>query len=253
MELRHLTTFQAVVEHGSFLRAAEALQYAQSSVTVHIQQLEMELGVQLFVRHSKRVELTEAGRVLNDEAAQILGRMQALRQTMAEFVSGEGGFARLGSIEPTASVRIAPLLVSFCARRPRVQLRLEVGGTRGISQMVADGKLDFGIVSAPPAELGLVFELLFVEAMALLVPIGHALAGADNVTAQDLVGERLLLTEQGCAYREAIERALMHHGANPYSGIEIGSTLTLKAETLLRSRLGGSTGTHATSAHPSRA
>jgi DNA-binding transcriptional LysR family regulator len=228
MDLRHLLTFQKIVEQGSFVQAAESLQYAQSTISLHMQQLEAALGIELFARHGKRVQLTEAGRLLYDEAKQILGRVDGLHQTMAELLSGEVGHLRFGSIEPAASLRLAALLVPFCAARPKVRLTLEVGGTRAISERVAGGSLDLGIISPPPAELGLTFEPLFVEAMALLVPEEHPLATAATITSRDLPSHRLLLTDQGCAYREAIERALLTDGTNPYSGIEIGSMVALK-------------------------
>jgi DNA-binding transcriptional LysR family regulator len=228
MDLRQLQTFQAVVEHGSFLRAAEALQYAQSTITLHIQQLEADLGVPLFARQGKKGQLTEAGRLLCAEAAQILGRVEALRRTMRELAGGDAGYVRLGAIEPAASLRLPELLVPFCADRPQVRLALEVGGTQAIGQRVAAGDLDLGIASPPPAGLGLVFELLFSERMALLAPETHPLARADPINVRDLRGHRLLLTEQNCAYRQLIERNLVEQGADPYSGIEIGSMAALK-------------------------
>jgi LysR family transcriptional regulator, regulator of the ytmI operon len=228
MDLRQLQTFQSVVEHGSFLRAAEALRYAQSTITLHIQQLEADLGVPLFARQGKKTQLTEAGRLLCAEAVQILGRVDALRRTMRELADGEAGYVRLGAIEPAASLRLPELLVPFCAERPRVRLALEVGGTRAIGQAVASGDLDLGIVSPPPASLGLVFEPLFVERMALLAPEAHPLARAETIDAHDLRGHRLLLTEQVCAYRQLVEQTLVAQGTNPYSGIEIGSMTALK-------------------------
>jgi DNA-binding transcriptional LysR family regulator len=228
MDLRQLQTFQAVVEHGSFLRAAEALQYAQSTITLHIQQLEAELGVPLFARLGKKTQLTEAGRLLCSEAAQILGRVEALRQTMRELAGGEAGYVRLGAIEPAASLRLPELLVRFCTDRPRVRLALEVGGARAIGQRVAAGELDIGIASPPPASLGLTFEPLFRERMALLAPEAHPLARAQIVSPHDLRGHRLLLTEQNCAYRQLIEHSLLEQGANLYLEIEIGSMIALK-------------------------
>ena len=68
MEFRHLETFQAIIEAGSFLQAAEKLQYAQSTITLHIQQLEAELNVKLFSRRGKKVQLTTAGRALSTHA-----------------------------------------------------------------------------------------------------------------------------------------------------------------------------------------
>jgi DNA-binding transcriptional LysR family regulator len=228
MDLRQLTTFQAVTKHGSFVRAAEALDYAQSTVTLHIQQLETELGVLLFTRAGRKAELTEAGRTLHEQAGPLLAQMAALQQTMAGIGTGETGHVRIGCIEPTASERLLPLLVRFAEERPRVRLTLEAGGTRGVSNRVARGDLDIGICSPPPASLGLTFDPLFRDPMALLLPDNHPLAAADDIRAADLNGHRLLLTEPTCAYRAATEAALLAHGVDPYSGIEIDSLEPLK-------------------------
>jgi DNA-binding transcriptional LysR family regulator len=94
---------------------------------------------------------------------------------------------------------------------------------------VAEGRLDLGVCSPPPPELGLVFRPLFAEEMGLLVPARHALAKARRVRARDLLGHRLLLTEQGCAYREAIARSMAGAGAPVECDIEIGSVSGLVA------------------------
>ncbi len=227
MELRHLYTFQMIVKEGSFLQAAEKLQYAQSTITLHIQQLEAELGVKLFARQGKKVQLTEAGRALRDQADHLLQRAQALQQAMVDVVAGEAGHLRLGAIEPTASLRLPSLLVQFYRERPKVHLKLEVGGTNFISRQVASGNLDVGICSPPPAYLGLTFEPLFVEKMALLLPEHHPLAEMEVICAADMAEQRLLLTEPGCAYRGVIENAMLQHGTNLYSGIEISSMAAL--------------------------
>ena len=223
IELRQLVTFQEVVRHGSFLRAAEKLDCAQSTVTLHIQQLEATLGVRLFARQGRGMQLTEAGRALREQAAQLLDQEAQLRQSLAGLSAGTAGHVRLGAIEPTASLRLPPLLVRFCEQRPQVRLTLEVGGTLGIGARVASGDLDLGLCSPPPARLGLRYEPLFIEALALLLPESHPLARVATITLADLRGQRILLTEQSCAYREAIELILLARGTNPYSGIEIGS------------------------------
>ena len=229
MELRHIYTFQAIVKEGSFLKAAEKLMYAQSTITLHIQQLEAELGVKLFLRQGKKVQLTEAGRSLQEQADSLVARAMSLQQTMFDLVAGEAGHVRIGVIEPTASLRLPQILAPFCQERPRIRLTIEVGNTRTISQRVACGALDIGICSLPEAHFGLDFEPLFVEQLALLLPEQHPLAGEAVIHARDLAKQRLLLTEEDCSYREVIESALLKRGTNPYSGLEIGSLETIKS------------------------
>jgi len=228
MELRQLQTFGTIAELGSFVRAAEALEYAQSTITLHIQQLEAELGVRLFERKGKRIRLTEAGRTFREESVQILNRTAALQQSMTEMVTGEAGHLRVAAIEPTASLRLPPLLATFCSTRPKVRMTLEVSGRGPIRQRVGAGELDLGICSTPSAVPGLNFEPLFTEAQALLLPASHPLAAKDVVCVSDLVGQRLLLKEETCAYRQTIERELLQHGMNPFAGVEIGSLEALQ-------------------------
>jgi len=223
MDLRHLVTFEAILREGSFGRAARAQGYSQSTVTLHVQELEKELGVPLFHRRGRRTALSEAGSALAVRCRPVLEGVDTLRRTMQELRAGMGGELRLGSIEPAASRRLLPLLAEFCRERPSLRVRLEVGGAGGLSRQVAGGHLDFALSAAPPPELGLRFEPVFREPMALLVPRRHPLARVRRLRARDLEGHRLLLTEQGCAYRQAIEDALRAGGARVSCGMEIGA------------------------------
>jgi LysR family transcriptional regulator, regulator of the ytmI operon len=228
MEFRHLQTFQAIVQEGSFLKASEKLQYAQSTITLHIQQLEAELGVKLFFRRGKSTALTIAGRTLRDHADQLLYRAAKLQQTMTDLVAGEAGHLRIGSIEPVASVHLPAILVRFCHEHPKVRLTLEVGVTQFISQRVASGSLDLAICSPPSANLDVTFELLFHDPIALLIPDTHPLATLDEISTSSLGKERLILTEEHCPYRNILEKALLSQGINPFSGIEVMSLEALK-------------------------
>jgi DNA-binding transcriptional LysR family regulator len=236
LDLRHLQTFQAVLREGSFRGAAQALALAQPTVTLHIQELETELGLALFDRRGRRRERTPAGELLAARALPILDALDSLARSAAELRDGRSGLLRIGSIEPAASRRLTPLLARMSLRRPGLRVRLQVGGTGGVSRAVADGELDLGLCSAPPVELGLSFEPLFSEEMALLVPRRHPLARARRLRARDLEGQPLLLTEQGCAYRRTVEAALQQRGIRPQWALESGSTETLRAA--VRHRLG---------------
>lgn len=227
MEFRHLATFQEVVKRGTFLAAAAELGCAQSTVTLHVQQLEATLGAPLFERGARRVRLTEAGRALHEQSGPILSRVTALRESIADLTGGESGHLRIGVIEPLASVRLPPLLVRFCRERPRVRLTIEIGGTESIARRVASGDIDAGVCTPPPVSLGLRFEPLLREPLGLLLPIEHPLAEIPVVRIAALAGQRLLLTERTCAYRDLTEHVLQERGVSPTGGIEIGSIQAL--------------------------
>lgn len=228
MDARHLDTFHAVLRHGSLLATARAMNCAQSTITIRIQELEREIGAALFIRKGRRAALTEAGRAVFERTAQIAETIAGLKDVAAGYEAGAAGHVRIGVIEPTASFRLPAALAAFCARRPNLHLAVEVGGANRVTQLVTDGDVDFGISSPPAVESSLDFELLFEEKMGLLVPRRHPLAARSRIAPADLRDHSILLTDRSCAYRRIIESALRLNGVTPRSAIEAGSVQALR-------------------------
>lgn len=228
MDLRALKTFEACVRLGHFLKAAEELQYAPSTVTLQIQRLEADLGVSLFMRDGKRVIVTEAGRWLYHEASALLKSIGTMRQTVSDIATGDNGSVRFSSIEPVASQQLAAVIARFCKTRPKVGLTMEVGGSRSIAERVRAGELDFGVCSAPPSKLMLEFEPLFEERLGVMLNMNHPLADRDSITASDLAGHTILVKEPTCIYRELWETAIYGAGENLFSCMEVGSFFVIQ-------------------------
>jgi len=197
-----------VLEAGTFLAAARALGCSQSTVTLHIQELERDLGLPLFEREGRRVRLTAAGESLRAVSQRVRDSVLALRRAADELRDGGAGEVALGAVEPAASLQVTPVLADFSRLRPR---------------------LPFAVCSPPPASLGLAFHPCFRQRMALLLPRRHALARQRRIRAKDLASARVLLTEPGCAYREATEAALRTRGVQVECPLEIGSTGAVRA------------------------
>ncbi|MCR8645443.1 LysR family transcriptional regulator [Paenibacillus sp. N1-5-1-14] len=228
MDLVALKTFEACVRHGHFLKAAEELQYAPSTVTLQIQRLEADLGVTLFVRHRKRVIVTEAGRWLHHEASTLLKSIGNMRQTVSEIAAGDNGLVRFAAIEPIASQQLATIIANFCMTKPKVELSMEVSGSRSIAERVRSGDLDFGVCSTPPSKLLLEFEPLIEERLGIMLNINHPLASRDSITLSDLVGLTLLVKEPTCIYRELWETTIYGGEQNLFSYMEIGSFFVIQ-------------------------
>jgi DNA-binding transcriptional LysR family regulator len=228
MDLRHLQTFKTIAEEGSFVQAADKLQYAQSTITLQIQQLEEELGSELFDRQRKKIQLTRAGHTLLAHAIQVLNQVEQMQQDLQDLAEGESGHLRVGLIEPVASAYLADILHTFCERYPKVRLTIEVLSTITTHEKVAAGEIDLGISTPPPSNVGLSFEPLLIEPMVLLIPQHHPLQRKESIYLRDLQHERILLTNPPCAYRTAIEQAFMAQGTNLASSIEIGSLPAIK-------------------------
>ncbi|MFD0694708.1 LysR family transcriptional regulator [Paenibacillus sp. GCM10027628] len=227
MDLKTLKTFQLIVIHGSFNRAAEAMNYAQSTVTMQIQKLEADLGVQLIER-GKKIRLTEAGRLFHEQCVQIVKDLEQLQTSMSDLQSGETGHIRLGVTEPTASYRLPGILQKFLAQFPKIRISVDIASTPTLSERLLRGELDLALCSAPDLASDLYFEPLFIETFVLLMPEKHPLAQKDAIRPEDLRGHRLLITSANCPYRKKLEIILQESGRAPLDSMEIGSMMALK-------------------------
>lgn len=226
MDLKAIKSFQLIVAYGSFKRAAEELNYAQSTVTMQIQRLEADLGVQLIERGTK-FRLTEAGKMFYERSLPIAQDLERLQSTIADTRSGEAGHIRLGATEPTASYRLPPLLSAFMADYPRIRIAVEIASTPALHERLQQGELDMAICSVPELGDRLYFEPLFTEPFALLLPEKHPLVGAADIALTDVQGHRLLITSANCPYRKQLTFLLQHTGTTLSDTMEIGSMAAL--------------------------
>ena len=228
MELRQLHTFRAVAEALSFTRAAEALDYAQSSVTAQIQSLEAELGVSLFDRLGKRVILTEAGQRLHGYAEQLL-RLSVEARAAVQEGAEPSGVLTIGAPESLCVYRLPPVLSQFHALYPHVQVIFRPGLCPDLRRGLGEGTIDLAFLLDELLPSGnLIVEPLIPEPILLLTYPGHPLTRFTQVTLSTLQGEAVLLTEAGCSYRVPFERELARAGAHPTSLLEFGSVEAIK-------------------------
>src|SRR3954470_23245216 len=184
MELRHLATFVAVAEEGSFTRAAGRLHVVQSAVSAGVRSLERELGATLFDRSTHRVELSEAGRALLPEARRTLAAAAAARDAVDQLRGGLRGTVRLGMMlaPRDAGISVPRLLAALRADYPGIEVVLEIGASTLNAERVRRGRLDIAFVGLPA---GAVPELeltpILTEKMRLVVAPEHPLATRDSV------------------------------------------------------------------------
>lgn len=215
MELRQLEVFAAVVEHRTVTEAAAVLGLAPSSVSQRVRTLETALGVALFVRGSRGMELTPAGRRLHGWARTLLDTAeQAVRDVRTERRT-----LRLGALETLAGSHVPLVLTRLSERRPDLDVAVYSDRTRqGLFTDVVAGRLDAALLLDSGEEIGgLGFPapagpLAFVDIdpvpLVLVAAPGHALAGRAALTPADLDGERLLVNVPECSFWMAGDRAL---------------------------------------------
>jgi DNA-binding transcriptional LysR family regulator len=230
MDMESLTIFCAVASELSVTQAAARLGRAPSSVTTRIQQLEADIGADLFVRTNKRMALTAAGERFLEYAQRLL----ALAEEARHVVTGgrEGGTLRIGSMESTAASRLPALLAAYHARHPDTRLALSTGPSRPLIEQVRTGLLDCAFVALPPAfgaaaleELGLASTAVWREELCLLLPASEGQARR----AEDVRTRSLAAFPQGCTYRGIAEELLGVAGSTQWRVQELSSYHTMIA------------------------
>lgn len=226
MDFTYLQTFCEVAKRGNFTQAAEALGYAQSSVTTQIQRLEEQYGVVLFERFGRKMRATQAGEALLPYARQILALQAEAKTRLSEQQTGT---VTIGAIETLAAFYLPPVLQAFREMYPDITLALQAGNEAPIVRAVKEGRCDLGLIldrlSADPQ---LVCVPLRKEELALIVEPGSPYSQLPQIAVQDLAHARLILTEEGCTYRAFLLQALKRSGT-PYQVVcEFGSLETIK-------------------------
>src|SRR3954468_24105536 len=192
MELRHLATFVAVAEEGSFTRASARLHVVQSAVSAGVRTLERELGAALFDRTTHHVQLTDAGAALLPEARATLAAARVAREAVDAVRGGLRGTVTLGIMQAGASgnIDVAALLAAFRADHPDVELHARQGHSAEMAVEVRHGGLDFAFLALPHRRAGgLHLTPLGQEPMLLAVHERHPLARRTHVELTKLVDE----------------------------------------------------------------
>ena len=145
MELTELRIFRTVVREGGINAAARKLNRVQSNVTTRIKQLEESLGVLLFSREGRRLNLSNEGKVLLQYAEELLN----LEEKARDEISGDYpiGTLQLGTLESTAASRLPPLLARFHKNHPAVRIELQTGTTDALIERVAVGAIDAAFIA----------------------------------------------------------------------------------------------------------
>src|SRR4051794_40528861 len=155
MTLQQLTYFLSAAEHGSFSAAAESLHMAQPSLSEQIRRLEAELGVSLFARTGRRLELTEAGRLLLPHAERTLEAASEAAESVREGRDVAGGTGAFGTFSSAHHYLLGGLVQEFRRRHPAVRVRVVGQNSAEVADAVRDGHLEAGLVVLPVDDRGL--------------------------------------------------------------------------------------------------
>ncbi len=145
MEIKDMRAFYAIVEEGNISHAAQRLGVAQPALSRQMKRLETSLGVQLFERGSRRIRLTEAGRVLCSRVEHILGMVDGTVREITEIGTGVAGSIRLGTITTSGALLLPELITEFHRRYPRVTYQIWEGEGARILELLDSHLIEIGI------------------------------------------------------------------------------------------------------------
>ena len=212
--------FLAVVDTGSFPRAANALHVAQPSLSGGIAELERQLGTRLFVRERRRIRLTEAGNLL-------LPMARAIEREFHQAETRVGNLPvtvrpiRLGVLESLSSTWLAALVERYTATGAE-PLELIEGGERELQAGLVSGAVDAALTLIPPDGLRQPHAVLWREDYALALSSGHRLAGAGTVHAAEVAGETMI-ARRSCEVLGEPSRWFTERGVRPRFALRSGN------------------------------
>lgn len=228
MELRQLQHMVALAEEQHFTRAARRVNIVQSELSTSIRQLEAELEAPLFVRSTRQVRLTAAGRVFLGKAKAALAAIEDARDAVAAVQGLRRGTLSIGTMQSLPAFLDLPALIEqFHSRHPGIEVRLSQGASSDLLAQVRSGRLDLAFVpvSEPPEDVAT--TMIACEALVVVCAPGHALAGRVDVPMMALKGQPFVDFELDRGTRKLIDRGFMEAGIERHIAFEVSDLETL--------------------------
>ena len=211
MDTRQLAAFCEVIERRSFSEAAARLGVTQPAVSQQVRALEQRVGARLLDRSGRRVEPTETGLRLYRGAQKLLALEEQLFEDLAEPDAQLRGTLALGASTGPAAIVVPLLLCEFQRGHPSLRVELSVFDTQSVVELVAERRLELGIVGAARRHRSVTFEPFFRDEVILACPPGHRFAGG-TVALDELREGPLILMQQGAGVRQMVEDELRKGG-----------------------------------------
>ena len=229
MELKQIEHFIAVAEERHFTRAAKRLNVVQSGLSATIRLLEHDLGGPLFIRSTRRVELTPAGQVLLEEGRRVLLAARSAKLAVSEAHSLSSGRLTIGSIQSLSPFADLPVsLGQFRRAFAGIRVELRFDGSGSLLDHLDDGRLDLVFTQAAEVLPDRVTTRLFVcEGMVVVCAPSHPLAGIQDIPIARLSGEVMIELNPAWAMRRLIDRGFLRSGFERRIGFEVNDIPTL--------------------------
>lgn len=221
MDIRNYITFNTIVDAGGFSKAATRLNYAQSTVTLHIKELETHYNELLFDRIGKRIYLTSFGETLHEKSKSLVTDYEMILDMNRKDKPVE--ILRIGIYESLLKYRMYDIIRDFKSQNPHVDILIHHGVCCDLRNMVRNGELDLTFQIEHNKEFsGLKIESLCCEKLSLIFPKNTGLELLDNIH------QTIYLTEKDCSYRKLFDDFLNKNNVTRHHTMETSSVDMIK-------------------------
>lgn len=215
MNISQLTAFLAVVDHGSFSEAARILGISQPAVTMQVQALESDVGATLLDRRYRRVDLTEAGRMLVPHARRVLAELDEARDELEELSGTVTGRLTIAASTTPGQYVLPPMLGPFLRENAEVGVGLVIADTAHVVEDVEEGRAHLGMVGAKVRGTRAIYEEAGTDELVLIAEPSSALVGRDGLMLSDVSDQPFVMREPGSGTRQVTETVLRNEGIDP--------------------------------------
>ena len=227
MTITQLKYTLAVAEHGNFTTASDKCFVTQPTLSMQVQKLEEELGVVIFNRSTKPLQVTEIGKKVLFQAKKIVEESSRMNDVVSEEKGIIGGTLKVGII-PTVSSTLLPLFLNILTKKHKnVELKIEEFNTETINQKLEDNTIDCAIAATPLNNNRIIERPLYYEPFVAYVPEHHFLSGNKVLEVDDLSNGDILILKDGHCFRNQVLNLCSFEDLNKQYELKSGSFETL--------------------------
>lgn len=227
LTLRQIRIFLSAAKHMSFARAAEELHITAPAVSQQIKEMEEDMGVVLFVRENRKIELTSAGEYFLLYARRVSSTLNEASTMMERLRGTEASVLKIGLVS-TAKYFLPQVLVEFKKEFPNLQIKLEARNRQQLVELLRDGEIDIAIMGRPPKEIDTRVEPFASHPHVFIASPSHPLCKQRNIKPDALNNFEMISREPGSGTRFIMERYFAEHQIGPIVNMEISSNETIK-------------------------
>jgi len=214
LNIHEINVFLTAAETQNFSEAARQLHMTQPAVSMQIQSLEQRLGVDLFERSGRRIQLSEAGETLMPMARELVSMSLRIEEAMKSLGGEVVGHLKIGCSTTAGKYILPQLIARFRRMHPRVQVTVYTSGRDQVMDMLCDGMTHISVISSLVSCRDAEFQPFFTDRAVVIVPIDHPWANRNTIKPEELREADFIIRDDTAGTRQVMMEGLLEHGVH---------------------------------------